>query len=236
MELCRFAYLTCQHRELWWTRSPWARGHRLLRGDKHTRLALPERGCPVWVQACPVLTACVLGLTMRGVTLRRFGVLQQWVLRGLVGAGEVEAAVGASLICIAQPRWNIWVPMAILECSLPVGSTNPAQPVDAVGALLSGINPSGFVVQKRWDLNLQVSLDIRQELWAAGEDWHSVSGPVTGIFARRRWNSFNRWICHFPYSGGYGSCFRGEGDVNSWSRDRAEMTCNLSELSSVSVM
>ena len=46
-----------------------------------------------------------------------------------------------------------------------------------------------------------------------GGDWLCVSGPVTGVIAHRK--SFTRRICHFPSSGGYGSCFGGEGDVNS---------------------
>ena len=48
-----------------------------------------------------------------------------------------------------------------------------------------------------------------------GGDWLSFSGPVTGVMAHRKWKSFNRRICHFPFSGGYGICFGGEGDVNS---------------------
>ena len=45
--------------------------------------------------------------------------------------------------------WNVWVPVAVFEWSLPVGSTGPAQPVDPVGAPLCGINPSAFVIQER---------------------------------------------------------------------------------------
>lgn len=235
MALCRFAYLTCQHGELWKTRSPWARGDRLCFWGMNTHILLSGSRVP-----CPGSGLSCPHSLHPGVEHEGCHPVKVWCVVA-VGAARsggcwwVKAAVGGTLICIAQPLWNVWVPMAILECSLPVGSTNPAQPVDTVGAPLSGINPSGFVVQKRWDLNLQVSLDNCQELWTAREDWLSVSGPVTGLFAHRRWNSFNRWICHFPSSGGYGSCFRGEGDVNSWSWDRAEMARNLSELSSVSV-
>lgn len=44
---------------------------------------------------------------------------------------------------------NVGVPVAVFEWSLPVGSTDPAQPEDPVGAPLSGINPSAFGLEKR---------------------------------------------------------------------------------------
>lgn len=112
------------------------------------------------------------------------------------------------------------------------------RPVDPGGAPLYGINPLVFETQKRWNLNPQASLDNLEELWAADRDWSSFAGPVTGPIAHRRWNSFKRWICHFLLEV-TGAVFGGVGDVNSWSwakLDRAEMACNLSDLSSISLV
>ena len=50
----------------------------------------------------------------------------------------------------APPRMlqNVWVPVAVLEWSLAVGSTDPAQLVDPVRAPLSGVKPLVFMIQK----------------------------------------------------------------------------------------
>lgn len=68
MELCRFAYLTCQHRELLRIRSPWVPEDRdVFHGEMNIHISpFQEQRGHVRVQACATLKACILELSMEG--------------------------------------------------------------------------------------------------------------------------------------------------------------------------
>ena len=209
------------------------------------------RGRCVRVQACALLKACILELSMeRDHPVKVWCVVAVGAVRSgrrpalwaLLDGSGVEAAVGGCVVCIAQP------PPHASECLGPCGSFGmvPCSWVNGPSPAGRSCKSSsvwrkalGIYDSEEWDLNLQVSSGDFQELWAVGGNWLSFSAPVTGPLAHRKWNSFNRWICQFPSSGGYGSCFGGEGDAHSrsWAKlDRAEMDCHLSDLNCVSVM
>lgn len=89
-------------------------------GDEHAHLTLRERGCHARVQARAIFKTCALELSMEGrratkvwcvvaVGAVRSG--RQPALWSLVDSGGVEAAVGGSVICIAQPS-----PLHTSEC------------------------------------------------------------------------------------------------------------------------
>lgn len=113
MELCRFAYLTCQHRELLRTRSPWVREDRACFAGRGTSTSRP----PGARMPCPASSPCypqsLRPRVEHGGTSPCDGLVccssqcgEVWKRTGTVrsgGGAGLEAAVGVSIICIPQP-------------------------------------------------------------------------------------------------------------------------------------
>ena len=125
-------------------------------GGEQAHLALQEQGCHFRVQAHATLKACVLELSVEGHHPAKVWCV---VAVGAVRSGGWQWG-GSSCWGLhhlhspappPRPRMlqNVGVPVAVFEWSLPVGSTDPAQPEDPFGAPLSGINPSAFGLEKR---------------------------------------------------------------------------------------
>lgn len=136
MELCRFACLTCQHREL--LRPLFLRSQRsrvCSGGDAHAHLTLQEWGHHVWVPAMP--SSGLVEDESRGTSSCRglvvVAVSRVWKVASLWGWGMVVGwCCWASGICKAQPALHT---PGYLDSYGPFEYfliLDPAQPVDPI--------------------------------------------------------------------------------------------------------